>query len=165
MKYVFLAIAIALIVFAVYAFVQSKSRRINSPSKRLVRTLSREHRVRNPIHRALAWRNSQPRWYRLRCAWHTHGSTRPYQWQEHMLDGGNGSQWLSVEMDEGQLDLVLWQTRKGLNLDVRTMSKSMGSNTTVAKLDGQCFTPRVTLVCRRKVNWNMPIMLRPTTAA
>lgn len=37
----------------------------------------------------------------------------PYTWYEHMLDGGDGSSWLSVEIDEGQLELVWWTTRKG----------------------------------------------------
>lgn len=34
----------------------------------------------------------------------------PYIWHEHMMDGGSGSEWLAVEVDEGQLDLVLWRT-------------------------------------------------------
>lgn len=34
----------------------------------------------------------------------------PYVWYEHMMDGGSGSEWLGVEVDEGVLELVLWRT-------------------------------------------------------
>ena len=44
-------------------------------------------------------------------------SQGPFVWYEHMIDGGSGSLWLSVEVDEGQLELVLWNPRKDLNLD------------------------------------------------
>ena len=43
-------------------------------------------------------------------------SQGPFVWHEHMIDGGSGSLWLSVEVDEGQLELVLWNPRKDLNL-------------------------------------------------
>ena len=44
-------------------------------------------------------------------------SQGPFVWHEHMIDGGSGSLWLSVEVDEGQLELVLWNPRKDLNLE------------------------------------------------
>lgn len=36
----------------------------------------------------------------------------PFTWYEYLLDGGDGSSWLGVEVDEGQLELVWWKTRK-----------------------------------------------------
>lgn len=36
-----------------------------------------------------------------------------FVWWEHLLDGGDGAQWLGVEVDEGQLELTWWTTRKG----------------------------------------------------
>ena len=33
----------------------------------------------------------------------------PYVWHEHMVDGGSGSRYFSVEVDEGTLELVLWE--------------------------------------------------------
>lgn len=33
----------------------------------------------------------------------------PYVWHEHMVDGGTGTRYFSVEMDEGVLDLVMWE--------------------------------------------------------
>ena len=36
----------------------------------------------------------------------------PFTWYEHLLDGGDGASWLGVEVDEGQLELVWWTTRK-----------------------------------------------------
>ncbi|WP_312098065.1 DUF4178 domain-containing protein [Corynebacterium dentalis] len=33
----------------------------------------------------------------------------PYVWHEHMVDGGNGSRYFSVEVDEGTLELILWE--------------------------------------------------------
>lgn len=39
-----------------------------------------------------------------------------FVWWEHLLDGGDGAQWLGVEEDEGQLDLTWWTTRKGLGV-------------------------------------------------
>ena len=36
----------------------------------------------------------------------------PFMWYEHLLDGGDGASWLGVEVDEGQLELVWWTTRK-----------------------------------------------------
>lgn len=40
----------------------------------------------------------------------------PYYWWEHLLDGGDGSEWFGVEVDEGQLILTWWRTRKGAGL-------------------------------------------------
>lgn len=40
-----------------------------------------------------------------------------YTWYEHMLEGGRGSQWLSVEVDEGQLKLAWWVSRPDLHLE------------------------------------------------
>lgn len=34
-----------------------------------------------------------------------------------MLEGGRGSEWLSVEVDEGQLKLTWWISRPDLHLD------------------------------------------------
>lgn len=39
-----------------------------------------------------------------------------FVWWEHLLDGGDGAQWLGVEEDEGQLELTWWTTRKGLGV-------------------------------------------------
>lgn len=39
-----------------------------------------------------------------------------FVWWEHLLDGGEGAQWLGVEVDEGQLELTWWTTRKGHSL-------------------------------------------------
>lgn len=39
-----------------------------------------------------------------------------FVWWEHLLDGGDGAQWLGVEEDEGQLELTWWVTRKGLGV-------------------------------------------------
>lgn len=121
MKYVFLAIAIALIVFAVYAFVQSKKQKNQQPV---------QAPRQDPFQGAQGAEPYGPQSLgpgailsRGGIDYVVRGTLTvqqgPYQWQEHMLDGGNGSQWLSVEMDEGQLDLVLWQTRKDLNPDMR----------------------------------------------
>lgn len=40
----------------------------------------------------------------------------PYVWWEHLLDGGDGSEWFGVEVDEGQLLLTWWNTRKGAGI-------------------------------------------------
>ncbi|WP_164546380.1 DUF4178 domain-containing protein [Corynebacterium hylobatis] len=40
-----------------------------------------------------------------------------YTWYEHMLEGGRGSEWLSVEVDEGQLKLSWWISRPDLHLE------------------------------------------------
>ncbi|QGU01244.1 hypothetical protein CKALI_01725 [Corynebacterium kalinowskii] len=40
----------------------------------------------------------------------------PYLWWEHLLDGGDGSEWFGVEVDEGQLSLTWWNTRKGAGI-------------------------------------------------
>ena len=42
----------------------------------------------------------------------------PFVWWEHLLQGNPGSRptWLSVEEDEGQLQLVLWERRSDLQL-------------------------------------------------
>lgn len=37
-------------------------------------------------------------------------------WQEHLLDGSTGRRWLTVEDDEGDLELTLWMRREGTNL-------------------------------------------------
>lgn len=39
-----------------------------------------------------------------------------YTWWEHLLDGGDGAQYLGVEVDEGQLELTWWTSRKGLGV-------------------------------------------------
>ncbi|KQB86685.1 DUF4178 domain-containing protein [Corynebacterium lowii] len=39
-----------------------------------------------------------------------------YVWHEHLLDGGKSSEWLSVEIDEGQLKISWWNTREDLSL-------------------------------------------------
>lgn len=41
----------------------------------------------------------------------------PYVWYEHMMDGGQGSEWLSVEVEEGVLELVLWRTISSASID------------------------------------------------
>ncbi|MEJ5927682.1 DUF4178 domain-containing protein [Corynebacterium sp. H128] len=40
----------------------------------------------------------------------------PYYWWEHLLDGGDGSEWFGVEVDEGELSLTWWKTRKGAGI-------------------------------------------------
>ncbi|MDU0478984.1 DUF4178 domain-containing protein [Staphylococcus chromogenes] len=40
----------------------------------------------------------------------------PYYWWEHLLDGGDGSEWFGVEVDEGELNLTWWVTRKGAGI-------------------------------------------------
>lgn len=37
-------------------------------------------------------------------------------WREHLLDGSSGRRWLSVEDDEGELELTLWMRREGTGL-------------------------------------------------
>ncbi len=37
-------------------------------------------------------------------------------WREHLLDGSSGRRWLSVEDDEGALELTLWTRREGTGL-------------------------------------------------
>ncbi len=51
----------------------------------------------------------------------------PYVWYEHMLDGGNGSSWLSVEIDEGQLELVWWVTQKGAGISPNSRVEFRGT--------------------------------------
>ncbi len=31
-----------------------------------------------------------------------------YRWHEHLLDGSTGRRWLTVENDEGELEMTLW---------------------------------------------------------
>jgi hypothetical protein len=38
-------------------------------------------------------------------------------WKEHLLDGSTGRRWLTVEDDEGDLELTLWMRREGTNLE------------------------------------------------
>ena len=120
MSYVFLAIAIALVAFAVFAFIVSNSKKKNREAKPAPR--------RDPFEGVQGAEPYGPNSLgpgailsRGGVDYVVRGTLTiqqgPYQWQEHMLDGGNGSQWLSVEMDEGQLDLVLWKTRKDLSFD------------------------------------------------
>lgn len=40
-----------------------------------------------------------------------------FTWHEHLLEGGRGSEWLSVEVDEGQLKLAWWNSRPDLRLE------------------------------------------------
>ncbi|MGQ0718237.1 MAG: DUF4178 domain-containing protein [Pseudonocardiales bacterium] len=37
-------------------------------------------------------------------------------WQEHLLDGSTGRRWLTVEDDEGELEMTLWMRREGTGL-------------------------------------------------
>ncbi|GHE07925.1 DUF4178 domain-containing protein [Klenkia taihuensis] len=37
-------------------------------------------------------------------------------WYEHLLDGSTGRRWLTVEDDEGDLELTLWQRAEGTGL-------------------------------------------------
>ncbi len=37
-------------------------------------------------------------------------------WREHLLDGSTGRRWLSVEDDEGELEMTLWMRREGTGL-------------------------------------------------
>ena len=37
-------------------------------------------------------------------------------WREHLLDGSTGRRWLSVEDDEGDLEMTLWKRREGTGL-------------------------------------------------
>ncbi|WP_305091775.1 DUF4178 domain-containing protein [Prescottella sp. R16] len=40
-----------------------------------------------------------------------------YRWHEHLLDGSTGRRWLTVEDDEGELELTLWMRREGTGLE------------------------------------------------
>jgi hypothetical protein len=37
-------------------------------------------------------------------------------WREHLLDGSTGRRWLTVEDDEGELEMTLWTRREGTGL-------------------------------------------------
>lgn len=37
-------------------------------------------------------------------------------WREHLLDGSTGRRWLTVEDDEGDLEMTLWMRREGTGL-------------------------------------------------
>jgi hypothetical protein len=37
-------------------------------------------------------------------------------WREHLLDGSTGRRWLTVEDDEGELEMTLWMRREGTGL-------------------------------------------------
>lgn len=37
-------------------------------------------------------------------------------WKEHLLDGSTGRRWLTVEDDEGELEMTLWMRREGTGL-------------------------------------------------
>lgn len=37
-------------------------------------------------------------------------------WHEHLLDGSTGRRWLTVEEDEGELEMALWMRREGTGL-------------------------------------------------
>lgn len=38
-------------------------------------------------------------------------------WHEHLLDGSTGRRWLTVEDDEGELEMALWMRREGTGLE------------------------------------------------
>lgn len=38
-------------------------------------------------------------------------------WKEHLLDGSTGRRWLTVEDDEGDLEMTLWMRREGTGLE------------------------------------------------
>ena len=40
----------------------------------------------------------------------------PFVWWEHLLEGGDQPIWLSVEEDDGRLELAMWMARKDLSL-------------------------------------------------
>ncbi|HET8994772.1 MAG TPA: DUF4178 domain-containing protein [Rhodococcus sp. (in: high G+C Gram-positive bacteria)] len=40
-----------------------------------------------------------------------------YRWHEHLLDGSTGRRWLTVENDEGELEMTLWMRREGTGLE------------------------------------------------
>lgn len=40
----------------------------------------------------------------------------PFVWWEHLLEGGDQPLWLSVEEDDGRLELAMWVARKDLTL-------------------------------------------------
>ncbi|GAB2653497.1 DUF4178 domain-containing protein [Prescottella soli] len=40
-----------------------------------------------------------------------------YRWHEHLLDGSTGRRWLTVEDDEGELEMTLWMRREGTGLE------------------------------------------------
>ncbi|WIM88513.1 DUF4178 domain-containing protein [Candidatus Mycobacterium wuenschmannii] len=40
----------------------------------------------------------------------------PFVWWEHLLEGGEQPIWFSVEDDDGRLELVMWSSRKDLQL-------------------------------------------------
>ncbi|MDO4630756.1 MAG: DUF4178 domain-containing protein [Corynebacterium sp.] len=67
-------------------------------------------------------------------------SQGPFVWHEYMLDGGSGSEWLSVEVDEGQLELVLWQTRKDLQVTPHGVVQIDGITYTESERGGARYT-------------------------
>ncbi|OFT87849.1 hypothetical protein HMPREF3098_08915 [Corynebacterium sp. HMSC28B08] len=124
MKYVLLAIAIALVLFAIYAFFQSSQKKKQQAQQEMAPR-------RDPFEGVQGAEPYGPQSLGPGAVLSRGGvdyvvrgtltlQQGPYQWQEHMLDGGSGTSWLSVEMDEGQLDLVLWNTRKDLSLDMHS---------------------------------------------
>ena len=50
----------------------------------------------------------------------------PFTWYEHLLDGGDGASWLGVEVDEGQLELVWWTSRKATGLTPQSVLEFEG---------------------------------------
>ena len=69
----------------------------------------------------------------------------PFTWYEHLLDGGDGASWLGVEVDEGQLELVWWTTRKQalhpqspLDFEGVTMKVSVGTRSIVLSARRGC---------------------------
>lgn len=40
-----------------------------------------------------------------------------FRWHEHLLDGSTGRRWLTVEDDEGELEMTLWMRREGTGLE------------------------------------------------
>ena len=51
-----------------------------------------------------------------------------YTWYEHMLQGNDGPAWLSVEVEEGQLELIFWNSRKGVPMEPQSRLEWDGWN-------------------------------------
>ena len=49
-----------------------------------------------------------------------------FTWYEHLLDGGDGSSFLAVEIDDGELELVWWTSRKATGLTPQTVLEFEG---------------------------------------
>lgn len=121
MQQILFIIAIALVIFAVYAFYKSSQKAKEERG-------AADRQRQDPFAGAQGAENFGPEILGPGAVLSRGGvdyvvrgslaiSEGPFTWYEHMLDGGKGTEWLSVQVDEGQLELVMWETRKGTRID------------------------------------------------